>query len=67
MPSSVIEAIRLGMWNFEPNEANETEFDSTDALPGSNRKLEILAERLRHGYPLWHPNDRRSYNERDED
>lgn len=29
----------------------------TDAMPGSDEKLEVLEERARLGYALWHPDD----------
>ena len=55
---SVIDAVRLGVWDFEPFEADEDDFSATDALPGSDAKIAILAERLENGLPLWHPEDR---------
>lgn len=67
VPSSVIEAIQLGIWDFEPEDSTNTDFDSTHALPGSTEKLDVLAERLEHGYPLWHPEDRRTYRDQDVD
>lgn len=33
------------------------QFAPTDALPGSWAKVEALAQRVRLGQPLWHPND----------
>ncbi len=33
----------------------------TDAPAGSREKLSVLAERIRKGMPLWHPEDRRDY------
>ena len=67
MPNSVIEAIQLGIWDFEPKDHDNDEFSSTGALPGSQEKLDTLARRLAEGQPLWHPADRRSYVELDED
>lgn len=29
----------------------------TDAMPGSDKKLEVLEERAKQGYSLWHPDD----------
>lgn len=29
----------------------------TDAMPGSDAKLDVLEERARQGYALWHPDD----------
>lgn len=64
MPQSVLDAIRLGDWDFEPKDEVATMgFSSTNALPGSPRKLEVLAERIRAGLPLWHPLDRITYDE----
>jgi hypothetical protein len=66
VPSSVLEAIKMGLWNFEPDEAQPNAFDSTGALPGSPEKLHVLAERLRCGLPLWHSADRRHFQDADE-
>ncbi|MBQ9371090.1 MAG: hypothetical protein IJU03_02760 [Thermoguttaceae bacterium] len=38
------------------------EFCPTDAPAGSPAKVQVLAERVRKGLPLWHPEDRVSYN-----
>jgi hypothetical protein len=62
---SVLEAIRLGQWDYEPREVDQRQFDSTVAMPGSDEKLAIMAERLEHGLPLWHPRDRRSWDDDD--
>ena len=58
MPSSIIEAIKLGFWNYDPDESPPRKSEATEALPGTKEKLEILAERLEKGEPLWHPSDR---------
>ncbi len=58
MASSVLEAIKQGIWNYEPGQPARTSYASTDAVPGSGEKLAILAERVRLGLPLWHPSDR---------
>ena len=58
MPKSVLEAIKLGFWDFEPPEVAESQFDSCDAMPGTEEKLRVLADRIRTGLPLWHPSDR---------
>ena len=63
MPKSVLEAIQAGDWSFEPDRTEEEEFTATDALPGSDEKLEILARRIRDGLPLWHPSDRHTYED----
>lgn len=59
MPQSVLEAIKEGMWDFEPVPVHSREYDETDALPGSDEKLAVMADRLQQGLPLWHPCDRR--------
>jgi hypothetical protein len=58
VPKSVLEAIKMGLWDFEPSQVGDGEFDGTDAMPGTNEKVEVLAERVRTGLPLWHPEDR---------
>lgn len=45
--------------DFVPVAGND--FRATDAPAGSRKKLEILAERVRKGMPLWHPEDRCDY------
>jgi hypothetical protein len=62
MPHSVLEAVRLGIWDFEVDEEAPQEFAATDAIPGSTEKLDILAQRIQLGLPLWHQNDRRNYD-----
>lgn len=58
MGKSVLDAIQAGDWNFEPQKLGDTaEFRPTDAVPGSPEKLAILAQRIRLGFPLWHPQD----------
>jgi hypothetical protein len=37
-------------------------FKPTDAPAGSRAKLDILAERVKRGEPLWHPEDRGDYS-----
>jgi hypothetical protein len=53
-----LEAIKMGFWDFEPAEVRSTDYDGTDAMPGTREKLEALIERVRAGLPLWHPKDR---------
>jgi hypothetical protein len=60
---SVLEAIREGNWSFEPDEVDERQFDATRAIPGTDEKLKVLAERVRAGLPLWHEQDRADYEE----
>jgi hypothetical protein len=62
VPQSVLEAIRMGQWDFEPG-ASVSPVRPTGAMPGTTAKLDVLAERLRLGLPLWHPRDRVSYDD----
>lgn len=63
MSRSVLDAIKQGDWNFEPSGQQVVNLKATAAMPGSTEKLDVLAERLRQGLPLWHPSDRRSYDD----
>ena len=63
MPQSVLDAIKMGIWDFEPEQSEISEYDATEALPGTNEKLGILADRVEQGLPLWHPRDRRTYDD----
>lgn len=65
MPNSVLEAIKMGMWDFEPEEVDGGDYSPTSAMPGTGEKLEVLAERVRCGLPLWHNRDRRSFDDLD--
>ncbi|MCA9267261.1 MAG: hypothetical protein KDA41_02265 [Planctomycetales bacterium] len=67
MPESVLEAIKSGIWDFEPSQAERDEFDPTPALPGTQQKLAVLAARLESGLPLWHDSDRLTYADAEED
>lgn len=42
--------------------AASDEFTATDAPAGSRAKIDILADRIRKGMPLWHPEDRCDYS-----
>ena len=57
---SVLEAIRAGIWDFEPTNSQQDDFEATQALPGSSEKLEVLTLRVAQGLPLWHPAARRT-------
>ena len=67
MPRSVLEAIRQGDWSFEPVTTQTVKVDATVALPGTPEKLDVLAERLRKGLPLWHPSDRLTFDDKDQE
>ncbi len=58
MPNTVLEAIKMGLWDFEPKEIDSEDFEACAAMPGTDDKLKVLAERVRQGLPLWHPADR---------
>jgi len=58
VPKSVLDAIRMGQWEYEPPEVESDQFEATGAMPGTKDKLRTLAERVQRGLPLWHPNDR---------
>ncbi len=45
---------------FSPVETED--FGPTDAPAGSRTKIEVLAERVQRGEPLWHPDDRTDYS-----
>ena len=66
MPKSILDAVRDGQWDFEPESIGRNDYVPTEALPGSEEKLEILCERVRRGLPLWHPEDRRFYSAKPE-
>lgn len=65
MENSILEAIRQGNWDYEPLATKENDYHSTAALPGTDAKLKILADRIQGGLPLWHPNDRITYDDND--
>jgi hypothetical protein len=46
--------------DFIPAESDQ--FRCTDAPAGSQAKIDILAERVLRGLPLWHPDDRNDYS-----
>jgi len=66
VPISVIEAVRMGIWDFEPDDQEASDFEATSAMPGTDQKLVVMAERVQQGLPLWHPGDRRSCDAPDE-
>ena len=68
VPNSVLEAIKQGIWDYEPQEEFAPKGNATSALPGPREKLDVLAERVRQGLPLWNPRDRICYDgEQDQD
>jgi len=68
VPRSLLEAIKQGDFTFEPPTGEQpVHVKATAAMPGTSEKLDVLAERLRQGLPLWHPSDRRSYDDKVEE
>lgn len=63
MPHSILEAIKEGIWDFEPDSQVPGAYPATGAMPGTDRKLEVLAARIQQGLPLWHPSDRSDYDQ----
>ncbi len=63
MPNSILDAIKLGYWDFEPDQVPDSDYDATRALPGTDKKLEIMAERIKRGLPLWHPADALNFDD----
>ncbi len=58
-PNSILDAIKSGIWDYEPQNLPAEGYHATSALPGTWEKVRVLAERARQGLPLWHPDDRR--------
>ncbi len=46
--------------DFAPHAGDD--FQATDAPAGSREKIDILAQRIEQGMPLWHGDDRRDYS-----
>ena len=64
MPHSVLEAIKSGVWDYEPEQRESSRYEATQALPGTDEKLQVMMLRVRLGLPLWHPEDRQTYDNR---
>jgi hypothetical protein len=60
---NVFEAILECGHDEDFNPAKDSlEFRRTDAPAGSKAKIDMLAERIMRGLPLWHPEDRNDYS-----
>ena len=59
---NVFEAILECGHDEDFNPAETAEFRRTDAPAGSKAKIDMLAERVLRGMPLWHPEDRTDYS-----
>ncbi len=62
---SVLEAIKEGVWGYEPIRVDEGCYPSTLAMPGTCEKLSVMAARVEAGLPLWHGHDKTEYNDLD--
>ncbi len=58
---NVFEAILECGHDEDFNPVESAEFCRTDAPAGSKAKIEMLAERVLRGMPLWHAEDRTDY------
>ena len=62
LSSSMISATLLRLHGQRPSSGMARLFSSTEAPAGSREKLDVLAERVLRGEPLWHPEDRPDYS-----
>ncbi len=46
--------------DFAPK--TDRHFNATQAPAGSRAKLDVMADRVKMGYPLWHDSDRADYS-----
>ena len=66
VPGNVFEAILQHGNDFDYKPAqniNDHDLTSTDCLPGTHSKIEVIRKRVEAGHPLWHPEDRKSYDD----
>jgi hypothetical protein len=63
VPRSVIDAIKQGDLTFEPASRDAADSKATVAMPGTAEKIDVLAQRLAEGEPLFHPRDKLSYDQ----
>ncbi len=57
MANSILEAVKRGLWDFQPHTVDYNELEASDAMPGTREKLDILAEHLRRDVAILHFND----------
>ena len=62
---NVYDAIENKIWDFEPEKVEDSCFDPTGAMPGTNEKLSVMLARVEAGLPLWNSNDRTDYDQED--
>ena len=60
---NILDRIKRGEWDCEPEAVGEELFDATKAMPGTDEKLSVLAARVEAGLPLWHGSDRVEYDD----
>ncbi len=58
MSNSILEAVKMGRWDFRPHTVDYDELEASDAMPGMREKLDVLAEHLRRERLIWHGDDR---------
>jgi hypothetical protein len=62
-PTNILDAVRCRLHgDFELETPEPEEFSATHAIPGSRTKIEEMAERVRRGLPVHHPDDVRDYD-----
>ena len=49
MQVSVLEAIREGIWDYEPQDVRADQYSATRAMPGTRAQLDVLAMRAATG------------------
>ncbi|MGO9109434.1 MAG: hypothetical protein ACLP9L_09385 [Thermoguttaceae bacterium] len=57
MGNSILEAVKMGLWDFRPHTVDSSELEASDGMPGAREKLDILAEHLRRNLPVWQIDD----------
>ena len=58
MGNSILEAVKMGLWDFLPHTVDDRELEASDGVPGTREKLDILAEHLRRDRrPIWPVDD----------
>ena len=62
-PDTVLDAVYGPGYGEDFVPTGNDAFHSTDAIPGTMEKLDVMAERIANGQPLFHEGDRESYDE----
>jgi hypothetical protein len=58
MTNTFWEAIKIGLWDFQPHTVDVGELEPYDETPGAREKLEVLTEHLRRTAACWEHDDR---------